>query len=272
MTTGRQNRYILSPYFIGRPMPGLKSLARAGWLINEPDMSDAGDDLQARMSALHRPLADFVEATVRDGNRPVSLCGDCCSSIGVLAGLQRAGLSPSLIWLDAHGDFNTPDTSPGGFWGGMPLAILVGRGDQTMARAVDLKPLTEQDVILADARDLDPGEALALASSRIGHVDSIEALLTMPLPVGPLWIHFDTDIVDSAEAPAQNYAVAGGPGATRMAALFERLAQTGQVIAVSLSSWNPELDQDGRTERIFINLLTGLLGPISLVDPRQSWP
>lgn len=254
------NRFILSPQFIGQPVPLLKNLAKEGWCLNEPHLETAGDDPQARMSAIHEPLAAFVEATVRDGKRPVSLSGDCCSSIGVLAGLQRAGVAPTLVWLDAHGDFNTPETSPGGFWGGMPLAILIGRGDQTMPRAIGLAPLAEQDVILADARDLDPGEDAALAASGLTHVDSVRALLSMPLPEGSIWVHFDTDIIDATEAPAQNYPVAGGPTSAEMAVLFDRLAQSGRVLAVSLSSWNPELDEDERTERLFMRLLERLVG------------
>ena len=241
-------------------MPGLKNLIEEGWRLNEPSLGQAGDDRQARMNAIHQPLAAFVEATVRKGERPVSLSGDCCSSIGVLAGLQRAGVAPNLIWLDAHGDFNTPETSPGGFWGGMPLAILVGRGDPTMPRALGLVPLAEQDIILADARDLDPGEDTALAASGLTHVPSVRALLSSTLPDGPLWVHFDTDIVDATEAPAQNYPVAGGPTTADMGELFDKLAQTGHVVAVSLSSWNPELDEDGQTERLFMGLLERLVG------------
>lgn len=253
------NRFILSPQFIGQSVPGLKDLNQDDWYLNEPDLEKVGDDPQARMSSIHEPLAIFVEAAVRDGKRPVSLSGDCCSSIGVLAGLQRAGVAPSLIWLDAHGDFNTPETSPSGFWGGMPLAILVGRGDQTMPRAVNLNPLAEQAVILADARDLDPGEDAALAASDLTHAKCHGDLMSTPLPEGPIWVHFDVDIIDAAEASAHNYPVTGGPTAIQMGALFDRLSQTARIVAVSLSSWNPELDQDRRTERLSMKLLERLI-------------
>ena len=93
------------------------------------------------MSQLHRPLADFIHKTIRQGDRPVSFAGDCCTTLGVVAGLQRADLNPTLIWLDAHGDFNTWETSPSGFLGGMPLAMMVGRGEQTMAETCRTIPL-----------------------------------------------------------------------------------------------------------------------------------
>ncbi len=59
--------------------------------------------------------------------------GDCVASLGVAAGLQRAGIEPSVAWLDAHGDFNTWETTPSGFMGGMPLAVLAGLGDQSIS-------------------------------------------------------------------------------------------------------------------------------------------
>ena len=75
-----------------------------------------------------------------------------------MAGLQAAGLSPVLVWLDGHGDFNIPETSPSGFLGGMPLAMMVGRGDPAFGRSVGLTPISEQDVWLVGARDIDPPE------------------------------------------------------------------------------------------------------------------
>ena len=151
-----QNQMILTPFFLDELLPGLESLAESDWLINKPLLP--GGETQQRLSALHMSLADFTQQSLLNAKRPVSIAGDCCTTIGVLAGLQRAGLDPVLIWFDAHGDFNTWQTTPSGFLGGMPLAMLVGRGEQTMPMAVDLKPLAEDRVILTDARDLDPAE------------------------------------------------------------------------------------------------------------------
>jgi arginase len=148
-----QNRIILCPYFIDQPLPELESLVRPHWQMIKIDLP-AGNKMDA-MAAVHRPLADFTEQSIRNGNRPVSIAGDCCTAIGMLAGLQRAGLNPVLIWFDAHGDFNTRETTPSGFLGGMPLAMLTGRGDQTMLKALGLKPISDDRVVLTDARDLD---------------------------------------------------------------------------------------------------------------------
>jgi arginase len=188
------------------------------------------------------------------------VAGDCCTSLGVLAGLQRAGISPTLIWFDAHGDFNTWETTPSGFLGGMPLAMLVGRGEQTIVEGVGLKPLPEVQVILTDGRDLDPGERLALQSSEVTHLPGVEDLLDFPLPEGPLYVHFDTDIVDPSEAPAMNYPVAGGPSAETLRRVFRRLAESRQLAAVSLSAWNPALDGNGQSQSACMSLLKKLTG------------
>ncbi|HSP07233.1 MAG TPA: hypothetical protein VLR94_08655, partial [Acidobacteriota bacterium] len=85
-----QNRFLVTPFFLDEPSPHLGTLAEPGWRINQPSLPEGGT--QHRMSALHRPIAKFVRETVAQGHRPVSIAGDCCCSIGVLAGLQDAGL------------------------------------------------------------------------------------------------------------------------------------------------------------------------------------
>ncbi|MFV2093127.1 MAG: arginase family protein, partial [Hyphomicrobiales bacterium] len=177
------NRTMVTPYFLDQPLAGLTQSLEGEFTLNSPDLPNAGT--MATMAALHGPLRDFVEQTVRAGNRPVSLAGDCCSAIAGLAGLQRAGVDPVLIWFDAHGDFNTGQTSPSGFLGGMPLAMLAGRGDQTLMNAMATAPLDETRIILTDARDLDRLEARALAASRVTHLPNVAQLLDYRLPGGP---------------------------------------------------------------------------------------
>jgi arginase len=253
-----KNHWILTPFFLDQPRNGLNHLLKPGWEINSPALP-AGE-LQNRMSVYHEPLADFVATTVTRGERPVSLAGDCCSAIAVLAGLQRAGIDPVLIWFDAHGDLNTWETTPSGFLGGMPLAMLLGQGEQTLPEAVGLKNIPEDRVILSDGRDLDPGEKELLQHSRLTHFPNTEALLSWPIPDSPLYIHFDTDVVCPEQSPAQNYLAPGGPTAEMLRAVFLRLAQTHRVAAVSISSWNPELDPDRKSERVSLSLVETLLG------------
>ena len=251
------DQYLLTPYFLDEPRVGLGDLVTSAWQENRPVLNPG--EKQARMVALYKPLAQFMADTLKQGNRPVSVAGDCCASIGVLAGLQQAGLTPTLIWFDAHGDFNTWETSPSGFLGGMPLAMAVGLGEQTMLAGLGLQPISPAKVILTDGRDLDPGERTLVEESGITHLPNITDLLTYSLPDGPLYIHFDTDIVDPAEVPAMNYPAPGGPSSETVRQVFRYLANTGNVAAVSLSSWNPDLDKNGRSRTICMDLLNELL-------------
>lgn len=238
-------------------MLGLEPLVEADWVINHPRLPSGS--LQKSLGALYEPLAELVSLIVQQGERPVSLAGDCCTSLGVLAGLQRAGINPNLIWFDAHGDFNTWETTPSGFLGGMPLAMLVGRGEQTILKSLGLVPIPESQVILSDGRDLDPGEREALLSSEVVHLPEVSDLLDYELLSGPIWVHFDTDVVDAGQVPAMNYPVKGGPGESELRQVFSHLSATGRIAAVSLSSWNPDLDQDGLSQRISMQLLAELL-------------
>lgn len=132
------DRYMLTPYFIDERRPGIDDLATSDWQENRPVLNPG--EKQERMVTLYKPLAAFIADTLQQGDRPVSVAGDCCTTIGVLAGIQQAGLTPTIIWFDAHGDFNTWETSPSGFLGGMPLAMAVGLGEQTMLDGLGSQP------------------------------------------------------------------------------------------------------------------------------------
>ena len=244
---------ILTPYFLDQPLPALDDLALPGWTVNQPPLPAAAS--QHRMSLLYENIAASVATALAHGRRPVSLAGDCCAALGMVAGLQRAGLRPSLLWFDAHGDFNTWETSPSGFLGGMPLAMLAGRGEMTMPHALGLHPFPEDQVYLSDGRDLDPLERQALLASAV-HLQPLEDFVPPP---GPLYVHFDVDIVRTADLPAVSYPAPGGPSAADLARLFTALAATGRVAAVSFSAWNPALDQSGISRNTALKLLQYLL-------------
>jgi arginase len=260
-----ENQYILTPYFMGERASGLDDLAQPGWVVNRraaepvigPDTTP--QQRQEHIITLLRPLRAAVAGAARAGRRPVSIAGDCVATMGVLAGLHDAGITPTLIWFDAHGDFNTWETTPSGFLGGMPLAMIAGRGEQTMMAGVDLDPLPESRILLAGARDLDPGEKEAVAASQVTHYERVTDLLGAELPPGPLYVHFDADVLDHGTAPAMYYPAPNGPNAATLRRIFQHLAQTGRVVAASLSSWAPELDEDGQSRAICMALLAELV-------------
>jgi arginase len=243
---------IKVPYFMGELL--------AGFEVPEPFVEVRSElpegTPQQRMARLYDELADQVAGS----ESPVVYAGDCVATIGILAGLQRKGVDPTLVFFDAHGDFNTWETTPSGFLGGMPVAMLTGRGEQTIVEGVGLRPLDDERVIHVGARDLDPGEDTALAASDITVV-SVDELAHTDLPSGPLYVHVDVDVVDPDELPAVNYPAPGGPSvaATRMALIH--LAATGRVVAFSISSWNPALPGADRAAAATLQLAGPFLVP-----------
>ncbi len=204
---------------------------------------------QQRMAHLYQTLA----AEVAGRDRPIVYAGDCVAIIGVLAGLQGKGLDPTMVFFDAHGDFNTRDTTPSGFLGGMPVAMATGRGEQTIVEGAGMQTIPDERVLHVGARDLDPGEAEALASSAIT-VIAVDELADRELPAGPLYVHVDVDVVDPGDLPAVNYPAPNGPSlqATREALIH--LAATGRVAAFSVSGWNPSLPGADRAEAATLRL------------------
>ncbi|MDA0245658.1 MAG: arginase family protein [Chloroflexi bacterium] len=251
--------HFLTPYFLDRYEPALLELPHEA--VNEAGLLETAVSIQERVLPLFHQIADWVAETAADGRVPISWAGDCCASLPVLAGLQRAGIAPRLLWLDAHGDFNTWETTPSGFLGGMPLAMMVGLGEQTWLEALQMNTLPAQDVILADGRDLDPGERDLVEQSGIGHVPVWE---DVQAAVGederPLWVHFDVDVLRLEDVPAVSYPATGGPSHAQLRQLFAHLRGQGRLAAVSLSLYNPNLPGAAESQAVVLDLLAELVG------------
>jgi arginase len=192
-----------------------------------------------RLSTPCEAVARAVSADLRRGGRPVVLTGDCSTSLGVVAGLQSAGIEPGIVWFDAHGDVQTPQTSASGYLGGMPLRLLAGYQPGLIATRLGLRPVPEDQIVLAGARDLDPPEREYLAGARIRQRE-VAALGAGDLPDGALYVHVDLDVIGPPAVPGLRYPVPGGPDPGQLAVALRLLTGTGRVAAVTLAcTWRP---------------------------------
>ena len=248
-------RKCLSPFFIGREEPGLNSgtgifdLELPRTLIAcEPGSINAINNVNCA-------IRDFVAESVLIGEKPFVLSGDCLSAIGCLAGIQKCKMQPHLLWFDAHGDFHTPETTISGHLGGMPLAMIKGRGDLSLLKGANMTPLPDRLVYFIGGRDLEPGEKEAIYESQICKCDRIVDILDDLPKQGPFWVHFDTDYINPIDAPAMRYPAVGGPSAQLIKSDLKALAGCINILGLSVSAWAPHLDVDARTARTCWNVI-----------------
>jgi arginase len=229
-------------------LPSVRSRAVVGW----------SDGRWARMAALHDAAADQIAAAVRTGGPATVLSGDCLIAMAALAGAQRAGVDPAVVWFDAHGDLHTLDSSTSGYLGGLSLRLVLGTHPELLAGPLRIRPVAEHRAVLVDARDLDPPEAEFLATARVGRA-TVQELETGTLPDGPLILHVDADVVDPAELPGLLFPAPGGPTASQTVDAVHRVLATGRVAVLNLACpWHPTYD--GRVQQARTDLLRALIG------------
>jgi arginase len=234
-----------------------------------------GETQQERIARIEAALADLVSRSRSAGTLPVIVSGDCLSAIGVCAGLRRSieaggALSSEfgIAWFDAHGDFNTPETTMSGYLGGMPLACVCGRGLQELRTSSGLeRPVRERHVMLLGVRDLDPPEKELLDSTPISALSPLEvrsgkvrqAADEHFQSVYGVYLHLDIDALDPVEAPAVNYLTPGGLTLEEVIEAGRTIGKTSPFLAVTLSALDPSLDAGGRTVETALQLLANLL-------------
>lgn len=184
-------------------------------------------------------FADLVAANEREGYFTVGLLATCPSMPGLVAGLQRAGaaggpLRIGMLWLDAHPDINTPETTRSGSLGGMPVAVATGRALQRMRLDAHLDPaLADEQVVMGGVRLTDPLEQEILDRSRIQQLSVADLQRASPAVFAQLdrlsrdnnriYVHIDLDVLDPREVPGHGNKVPGGPSSEELAALFEQV-------------------------------------------------
>ena len=226
---------IQVPYHLDEYLPDLDVPLPPDAVIY-PDLP-AGD-VWDRLSALYAPLAAAVAAEAGSGGRPVVLSGDCTTALGTVSGLQRGGVEAGIVWLDAHGDVQTLETTTSGYLGGLPLRLLVGYRPELIATGLGLHAVPESQVTLVGARDLDPPEVSYLAGAQIRRCE-VGELDAAGLPRSP-YVHLDLDVIDPAQLPGLRVPAAGGPGPAQVGAALNALLGTSRVAAVGVAcTWYP---------------------------------
>ena len=199
---------------------------------------------------LMRVVAENVRRTREARQFPIVLAGNCNAAIGVLAGL---GARTGVLWLDAHGDFNTPQTTMSGFLDGMTLATATGRCWTEMARSIQgFEPVPDEAVVLLGARDLDPGEEAALARSKIIRLSAeaatigIESVLqSLSREITQFYLHLDLDALDPIEGRANSYSARGGFSSAALQTLLSRIAGQLPIKALTIAGYDPSYDKEG---------------------------
>jgi arginase len=206
-------------------------------------------------------FADIVSKNEKDGYFTVGLLATCPSMPGLVAGLQRSGptrepIKIGMLWLDAHPDFNTPETTRSGSLGGMPVAVATGRALQVMRLDAKLDPpLSDRHVVMGGVRLTDPLEQSLLDQSMIEQL-SVDDLRNMTPAiwtqldrldrlVDKIYVHIDMDVLDPREVMAHGNKVPNGPSSEQLARLFEAIFTRYQKASAIGFATIPPTDEGG---------------------------
>lgn len=202
---------------------------------------------------------------------PIFLGGDHSIAIGTVAGTASSG-PVGLIWIDAHGDFNTPETSPSGNIHGMPVAVLSGRGHPSLVQlGYPNAKLDPQDIVMIGVRSLDVQERASLATSGVQvytmrDVDELGLATVARRGLSHLshrqrlHVSLDMDAIDPGVAPGVGTPVPGGLSYREAHLLMEILSESGKLSSLDVVEINPILDDGNRTAELAVELVASLLG------------
>lgn len=240
-------------------------LSEAGWRVDGPHTIELTEEERRQYGAWHKVgvhgahLAETVAALRGRGSFPLALLGDCNGSLGMIAGLQQAGIERlGMVWFDAHADFNTPETTLSGMLGGMPVAVAAGLCLRRLRERAGIRtPLDPRDIVLVAARDIDPLEQELVDEHRLAVVDTADlkqdrrvlrdAMERLSATCEAIYIHIDLDVLDPNDAPGMNLPVPGGPTADELAVAIELCLSFETSAALGIASYNVWKDEDNRT-------------------------
>jgi arginase len=218
-------------------------------------------------------FADIVARNERDGYFTVGLLATCPSMPGLVGGLQHSGptdapLAVGMLWLDAHPDFNTPETTRSGSLGGMPVAVATGRALQILRRDAHLDPpLADTAVVMGGVRLTDPLEQDLLDHAAIAQltVDDLRhatpavfaQLDRLSRTTDKIYVHVDMDVLDPREVEGHGNKVPGGPSSAELAALFEQIFRRYPKASAIGFATIPATDPDGLSIAALNRMIAG---------------
>jgi arginase len=216
-------------------------------------------------------IFDVTRKLLEEEGMIFNLGGECGLILGSAAGLkQHPSDKPGLLWIDAHGDFNTPETTRSGFVGGMPLAFVCGRGPRFSLEIEKLRPIIHENAVVhLGGRDFDPLESDAIRSSEIklyspsefreSGVERTAAEIAGFLADQSDWLicHLDLDSIDPSIMPAVNYPSPRGLTLAEVRAAVRAITQTGRLRAFNLAAYNSALDKGGVCAKVILDLVSG---------------
>lgn len=276
---------IASPYDLGREYVGMGAGPIRYLEAGAADfLSERGFEVETRIVKREAPFEDEVDATadvnarlakrvgeaIEGGAFPLVLGGNCDSALGTLAGIgaSRTG----IIWFDAHGDFGTPRTSPDGYLGGMPLAIITGHCHEELWRRVgNGDPTPEPRIVMAGVRDVEREQRPLLEASEVAvveaarmHKEGSATSLHAPLAklnsrVGKVYLHLDIDSLDPSHAPGVDFPAPGGLSPEEVEKAINLVSEDFEIKGASLTAFNPEKDDEsGKTLRLGMRLMAAI--------------
>ncbi len=228
-------------------------------------------------------LADVTGEVLDRGELPIVLGGDCSILLGNLLPLSRRGRH-GLLFIDGHADFYQPEAEPNGEAASMDLALATGRGPRIVADLEGRGPLVrDEDVVQLGRRDA--AEAEQAGSQRIEDTAITVIDLQTLRQRGPeraardalthlcrpeldgFWIHLDCDVLDDAVMPAVDYRLPGGLSWTELESVISAASESGGVLGLEVTIFNPALDSDGSIALALVNCLVGALNDIDPLSP-----
>jgi len=233
-------------------------------------------------------FSDVVAKNERDGYFTVGLLATCPSMPGLVAGLQRSGptgkvLKIGMLWLDAHPDFNTPETTRSGSLGGMPVAVATGRALKRMRLDAHLDPpLSDQNIVMGGVRLIDPLEQQLLNHSQIQQL-TVDDLRNMTPAVfaqldrlskltDKIYIHIDMDVLDPKEVMGHVNKVPNGPSSEQLARLFEEIFNRYPKASAIGFATIPPTDEGGLSIAALNRMIEGAIKGLQLREGRHRIP